>query len=335
MNGNNTTHKIHSIQAGNGRLFITILVLLLSCACFITSSEDRTPDDTENEQFEVVGIEKTLETIHRQQTQISLDQTQISIDQTKIAATAMTQAQVVSTEVPGEVEIPETAQPSTDTEEDSAQVESAFDEDFSEDTGRFSISEGITIEDGALFMGEFERCAEFGTDKPSGCVSVCLACGDQLAEYEVNVAAVFVDGVSERLYGFALRFIDENGNQYIDSEDYFLGWVFSVNLAKWYLYEHKPNQPSPWERITSGDANLPVTPREPNYLRVVAYRDGQRIDIYMNDKRMMRIVSTPPMPGERLIEGLPDYGYFGFWVPDRGIRVKFDNFSFTDVPSED
>jgi hypothetical protein len=326
--------EANKVSAFDFRFFIGILVFIISCACGLSSSSDTPEVQTEKEPAVVAVIEETLETIHRQETQVALDQTQISIDQTKIAATATAAAQVAPTQEPKGEKKQATSQPNSDSEAGSDQIEKAFEENFSEDTGRFSTSVGITIQDGALFMGEFDQCAEFGTDKPAGCVSVCLACGDQLVEYEVNLITIFVDGVSERLYGLALRFIDENGDQYIDLEDYFLGWVFSVNQAKWYLYEHKPNQPSPWDRITSGDANLPVTPREPNFLRIVAYRDGQRIDIYMNDTMMLRIVSTPPMPGERFVEDLPNSGSIGFWVPDRGIRVKFDNFTFSDVPSE-
>lgn len=244
-------------------------------------------------------------------------------------------AAVVETVIPAN-----TAESSSEDEEVAAQeVEptpieaNEFSEDFSADLELFSTSEGISIIGGGLVMGEFESCLETESDQQVECLSVCLACGDQLSEFEVSVDIVYSAGISERLHGLILRFMDENENQVIDREDYFLGWVYSINQRQWQLHEHKPNQSQPWQVVKRGDANLRATPTQPNFIKVLATNNGQSIEVFMNDVKMVQVVSTLPQPGETYLEGMAQSGQIGFWVADRGIQVVFDNFTFSDSPT--
>jgi len=181
-------------------------------------------------------------------------------------------------------------------------------------------------------MGEFERCLETDSDQQVECLSVCLACGSQLSEFELSVDIAYRDGISERLHGLILRFDDENANQAIDREDYFLGWAYSINQGQWQLHEHKPDQSLAWQVLKKGDANLRSAPSQPNFIKVLATNDGQSIEIFMNDVKMVQIVSTPPQPGETFVEGMAQSGQIGFWVAERGVQVVYDNFAFSDSP---
>jgi hypothetical protein len=163
---------------------------------------------------------------------------------------------------------------------------------------------------------------------------VCLACGNQNTNFDVSVESVFVEGVSNRLYGLIIRFQDLNGNHWIDREDYFLGWVFAVNSRRWMIYEHQPNLVKPWRLVKAGRPDLRSSPRRPNYLRIISYRDGGRIDIFMNDTHLTRLVTTHPLPGEVQVESMPDHGEIGLWMAGRGVRVYFDNYTYTNQPVE-
>lgn len=312
-----------------------VMAFILMVSIFMSGCDLTSPTIAPGGQPADQNLLLTQAAIQVQQTQLALDQAQLALEQTRVAASGLEdQGEIVTLEA--ETPVPEDlSEPSPTPETNLSSEEKAFSEDFSVDSGRFSLADKITIENGALYMGIFEQCADFNSEKSSGCVSVCLACGDQSAEYEVNVEAVYVEGVSNRSFGLVLRFLDKNGNHLIDQEDYFLGWVFSVNSRRWQLYEHQPDQIKPWRLVTGGRSNLRATPRKPNYLRVVSTKDGQRVDIFMNDTRMARLVTTHPLPGEIYVENMPDHGEIGLWVAQRGVRVLFDNYEFTDQPVEE
>lgn len=328
---------IEEFRLSKNRLFVILLILLLSNLLFACRSSTET--GTGDEQVEIGMLQLTQAAMDIQQTQISIEQTQISLEQTQLALTVASADQMVSTEtLTPTQEVAAVSTPTTEitrTPDVRTEIEeNSFNDDFTVNSGRFSTTEGITIENGALYMGEFERCAEFDSDQPVGCISVCQVCGDHFANYEVKVESVYAEGITERLFGLVLRFLDENGNHRIDHEDYFLGWVFSVNHTTWYLYEHKSNQVRPWILVKCGPSHIRSHAYNPNYLRVVSSKEGERIDIYMNDDHMVRVVSTRPIPGEVYVEDMPDYGDIGLWVAERGIRVLFDNYSFTNMPNE-
>jgi hypothetical protein len=329
----------HSKNMGRNKYYIigvNLIVVLMgfllsSCALLSTGMEDTEPVEQDNQENEIamqatidaLALQMTEESLNLQQTQVALQQTQAANDE------ASSQADVQQEEAPA------TVQATPEAEDAFTDFETEFTEDFSSNTGRFSTTDGITIENGALYMGEFERCAEFDTDQPVGCISVCETCGELLPEYEVNVETVYVDGITERFYGLVLRFVDENGNHRIDREDYFLGWVFSLNKGVWALWEHKVDDFTPWRMLNNGEGNMRTSPRKPNYLRVVASQNGERIDVYMNDVHMVRVVNTLPIPGETKSEEMPMQGSIGLWVAERGLRVFYDNYEFTDTPSSD
>lgn len=323
-------------------VFVILIVggLLSSCSLLSPSTEATSPpiqqesDSQANDsQTNAIAMQATMDAMALQATMdaVNLQQTQVALQQTQTANDASVAQDEGNNSSDSETESDNTAMAAGEAAQD---YETSFMDDFSNNTGRFSTTDGITIENGALYMGEFERCAEFDSDQPVGCISICETCGDRLPEYEVNLEVVYVEGITERYVGLALRFVDENGNHRIDREDYFIGWAFSLNKGTWAVWEHQVDSFTPWHLIDRGDGNMRSSPRKPNYLRVVASENGTRIDVYMNDTHVTRVVSTQPIPGESVARDMPQNGGIGLWVVERGIRVFYDNYQFTDLPSE-
>jgi len=225
-----------------------------------------------------------------------------------------------------------------------------FNTNFESDEGFFTLDKKITIEKGALYMGPFEKCSDFSLeiDRPVGCLSICQKCGI-VSEYDERVEITYADGFLDKFWGLILRFNDMNDNNMIDREDYFLGWMYNAypqpNAS--YLIEHIPADFAGWLKPIRLARHLRGKQDKPTIVRVISWKEGHRIMIWMNDTLIAKIQNEEKIPGKYdevylgkrkevnpNWEGMPNSGKIGFWVADRKVQIKFDNFNFSNKPEE-
>lgn len=225
-----------------------------------------------------------------------------------------------------------------------------FDTDFSSDDGHFTLDKKMVIEEDGLYMGEFEKCADFSLeiDRPIGCIAICETCGI-VSEYDERVEITYEDGYVDKMFGLVIRFNDENDNNMIDREDYFLGWAYNAypqpNAS--YLFEHIPTDFAGWKVYGPFPRHLRGKQDKPSIIRIIAWNGGSRIIIYMNDTVVAKIQNEEKIPGKgdeiflgkrkeisSKWEGMPNQGKVGFWVAEWKIKLKYDNFSFTTEVEE-
>ena len=225
-----------------------------------------------------------------------------------------------------------------------------FETDFSSDEGHFALEKKMVIEKDSLYMGEFEKCSDFSIeiDRPVGCIAVCQTCGI-VSEYDERVEITYADGYVDKTFGLVLRFDDMNDNNMIDREDYFLGWAYNAyptpNAS--YLFEHIPKDFAGWKVYGPFPRHLRGKQDKPSILRVIAWNGGSRIIIYMNDTVVAKIQNEEKIPGKNdeiflgkrkeissKWEGMPNQGKVGFWVAEWKIKLKYDNFTFSNRPEE-
>jgi hypothetical protein len=226
-------------------------------------------------------------------------------------------------------------QPTQETTPEEAGAKEAFEfnTDFGSNDGYFSLLDGMKIENDGLFMGEFEKCADFSLelDKPQGCLAICKTCGE-VSDYDIRFEITYDSGRTDKPVGFAIRFVDENNNQMIDREDYFLGWVYTYYPGEpWTLWEHVPQDYAGWHILKQGEPNLRGKSTKPNIFRIIAFHSGQRIALYMNDTLMFKIQNEDPEKENRIfyMKDMPNSGLIGFWVGARDVKIKGDNVTFT------
>lgn len=207
---------------------------------------------------------------------------------------------------------------------------SLVEEDFEADTGTFLLDSGASIEDGALLIGPYESCANdvANFDEPVGCITVCEACGRTLSEYKLEVEFTFEDGLSDREFGVALRFVDEDGDSMLDRPDFLLALGFNIFENRWRIYLHEPEKIEPWRVIASDQAGF-LRPGRMNQLEVLATESGSLMEIRLNDRFLARLTGDPPEPGQRLVEPWQDAGALGIIGLGRGVKARFDNFTLT------
>jgi hypothetical protein len=217
---------------------------------------------------------------------------------------------------------------------------SAFDinTDFGSNNGDFSLLNNMKIQNGSMFLGKFENCADFSLelDKPQGCLTLCKTCGE-VSDYEARFEITYDSGRTDQPVGFALRFVDKAGNQVIDREDYFLGWVFSYYPGEpWSIWEHVPGDYAGWHVLKQGDPNLRGKLTEPNIFRIISFNSGQRIALYMNDVILFKIQNEDPEKTDQFfyMKNMPNSGLVGFWVAAHDIKIKVDNFALTFSSSQ-
>ena len=225
-----------------------------------------------------------------------------------------------------------------------------FNTNFESDKGFFTLDKKIVVEKGALFMGPFEKCADFSLeiDRPVGCLSICTQCGI-VSEYDERVEITYADGYLDKPWGLILRFNDMNDNNMIDREDYFLGWYYNAyphpNAS--FLIEHIPADFAGWLKPIPLPRHLRGKQDKPTIVRVIAWKEGHRIMIWMNDSLIAKIQNEEKIPGKYdeiylgkrkevnpNWEGMPNSGKIGFWVTERKVQIKFDNFNFSNKPEE-
>ncbi len=228
--------------------------------------------------------------------------------------------------------------------------ETIFEDAFTSDEGNFILDDKMVIEKDSLYMGEFEKCSDFSIeiDRPVGCIAVCTACGNA-SEYDERVEITYADGYVDKFFGLALRFDDMNDNNKIDREDYFLGWGYNAypqpNAS--YIFEHIPKDFIGWKVYGPFPRHLRGKQDKPSIIRVISWKEGHRIIIYMNDTVVIKIQNEEKIPGKndelflgqrkeisKSWEGMPNQGKVGFWVAEWKIKLKYDNFTFSNRPEE-
>ena len=225
-----------------------------------------------------------------------------------------------------------------------------FNTNFESDEGFFTLDKKITIEKGSLYMGQFEKCSDFSLeiDRPIGCLSICTQCGI-VSEYDERVEITYADGYLDKPWGLILPFNDMNDNNMIDREDYFLGLYYNAypQPNNSFLVEHIPADYAGWLKPFRLQRHLRGKQDKPTIVRVIAWQEGHRIMIWMNDTLVAKIQNEEKIPGKNdeiyigkrkevspSWEGMPNSGKIGFWVTERKIQIKYDNFNFSNKPEE-
>lgn len=187
-------------------------------------------------------------------------------------------------------------------------------DDFSEDTGAWEIFPGAQIADGIFSLGPFENCADVGTNQPFGCFSQCLACG-RVSEYDMQVDAAYLSGVTDRTFGMVLRFVDENGDGLVDPEDYYLDFELSIYDQYFVIWEHMDGG---WTTVANSFEGSIKPGKNVNTLRAVAA--GNEMDLYVNGNWVNGVTGVPFLAGT-----------VGLVVGGRAIQAGFDDFSI-EIP---
>ena len=246
-------------------------------------------------------------------------------------------------EVPTEAE-PEPTSPPPEEEATEAPTQAApttketLSTDFTSNVGFFTLQDKMEIKDGGLFMGKFECCADFTIElnQPAGCLAVCQACGE-VSDYDVSFDLSYVEGLVDKQFGFALRFDDKNGNNMIDRDDYFLGFIFSYYAGdSWVLVEHRPKDAAAsWYNLRGGSPHLRGKSTMPLRIHITSFNGGKRMMLWMEDELMFKIQSEDPEKVERIFYiNMPDKGKIGFWVANNNIKLKYGNFNFSSKVEE-
>lgn len=204
---------------------------------------------------------------------------------------------------------------------------------FDSDLGTFVLGEHVQVEDGALLLGPFDQCAEdvASFDVPVDCIAVCQTCGANVVDYHMLLDIAFSDGLSDKGFGVLLRFDDQNGDQLLDREDYYLDFAFNAFENQWSIFVHVPNEVNPWYRVKSGPAGLRAQ-NAPNKLEITTSNGGRIIDIFLNDKRLAKLTADHPEPGEILVDPWAESGAVGFTATGRRVQGRYDNFIFEPLP---
>jgi hypothetical protein len=133
--------------------------------------------------------------------------------------------------------------------------------------------------------------------------------------YDMQVDSGYVSGVTERTFGMVLRFVDNNGNGLVDSDDYYLDFELSIYDKYFIIWEH--NTDGKWYVIDQKTDDSILAGRKVNNLRAVASNDGSDIDIYLNGSWVDGVTGIPFKEGT-----------VGLVVGGRAMQAAFDNFSF-------
>ena len=188
-------------------------------------------------------------------------------------------------------------------------------DDFSTDYGGWEVFDGAAIADGFFYLGEFADCSDVGSDNPYGCFTQCLVCGT-LSEYDMQVDAQYVSGVTDRTFGLVLRFVDFDANGLVDPGDYYIDLELSIYDQYFVVWEHLPD--GGWTRVLSTfDGNIRGGSKV-NTIRAVAQNGGADIDFYVNGGYVDGVTGVPYTEGT-----------VGLLVGGRALQVAFDNFNVT------
>ncbi|MBI3243657.1 MAG: hypothetical protein HYZ49_15340 [Chloroflexi bacterium] len=189
-------------------------------------------------------------------------------------------------------------------------------DDFTEDTGAWTtIPDRAGIANGVFYLGPFDECSDIDDSTPFGCFTLCIACG-YVSEYDMKVDVAYVDGVSSRLFGLILRFIDNDGDGFAHEGDYLLYFGLSVYDQFFRIWER--NTDGKWYLVAESFEGSIRGGSKINTLRAVSYDSGSAMDLYINDTKVNTVTDIPY-----------DSGAVGFVLDGRAVTIGFDDFEIS------
>jgi len=211
--------------------------------------------------------------------------------------------------------------------DDSAEPAMLLEDDFEGGSGTFLLGEGSSLDDGALFLGPYDECANdvANFDLPVDCMVVCETCGRGLSNYHLKVRFAFEDGLSDREFGVILRLLDQDVDGLLDREDYLLALGFNIFDNSWHVYLHEPDKLDPWSSVSSGQAGFLQAGRM-NELEITVTEDGRLMEIRLNQRFLELLTGDEAEPGRRPVSPWFDSGAVGLIGLGRGVQARFDDF---------
>ncbi len=204
----------------------------------------------------------------------------------------------------------------TDTAVPEEQVFTGGVDDFSEDYGGWTtIPDVAGIGNGVFYLGPFAECSDVDDTTPFGCFTLCIVCG-YLSEYDMKVDVAYVDGVSSRLFGLLLRFVDNDGDGFAHQGDYLLYFGLSVYNQRFRIWER--NTDGKWYLLGDSFEGSINPGSQINTLRAVSYDGGTAMDLYINDTKVNTVTGVPY-----------DSGAIGLVLDGRAVTIAFDNFEIS------
>jgi hypothetical protein len=279
-----------------------LVIAALACG---GGGASESPTATPAPQIDVAGTAAALQGTADALAQAQTQQAQVPPTAVQLPTAAqLPTAEAINTEPPATAAGPSTYVDTFDADNGNWEI-------FSNDVGSSQIGDGV------LLLGPFTECADVGqASGPFGCFTQCLACG-QVAEYDMQVDAAYISGVSDRTFGMVLRFIDNNGDGWVDSDDYFLDFELSVYDQFFAVYEHTPD--GTWSTLDQRQESNIKSGSQINTLRAYAYNGGTSIDLFLNGTQVETITVNSNFAS----------GAVGLVVGFRAMQAGFDNFQIT------
>jgi hypothetical protein len=276
------------------RFLVTIAFLLLVAAALACSSLAPTAEPDATATAQALGLRET-------EAALETTSTALAGLLTETAATATPPP--TATTIPTATPIPTaTVTPGPLTVTD----------DFSSESGIWEHCQVCKLRDGALYMGPYPS-----SNKLKGYIALCIPCG-QVREYTMSVDTWFVEGASDRGFGFVLR---EWEGSYLDLEVF--SWqVFGV----WFYDAKKGNTGNAWGNLLPG-----------GYVRSPAIRAGRLVNhlevkVEALDQKTDNFIISINQQAVKSFELPAGAGRVGLGVALHSLGVAFDNFFFQGVP---
>ncbi len=140
-------------------------------------------------------------------------------------------------------------------------------------------------------------------------------CG-YLSEYDMKVDVAYVDGVSSRLFGLLLRFVDNDGDGFAHEGDYLLYFGLSVYNQRFRIWER--NTDGKWYLLADSFEGSINPGSKINTLRAVSYDGGTAMDLYINDTKVNTVTGVPY-----------ESGAIGLVLDGRAVTIAFDDFEIS------
>lgn len=292
--------RIHSTRAGRILLTVGSFLAIAALACGGGGASGGGATDTpQGPQVDTAGTAAALQRTADALGQIMTQQAQVPPTPIQLPT-----AETVNTLPP-----PTSSGPTTYTDDFSSDKNNW--EIFSTDNGAAQISGGV------LLLGPFRECADVGqSSAPFGCFTQCLTC-NKVSEYDMQVDAAYISGVTDRTFGMLLRFQDANGDGYVNTEDYYLDFELSIYNQFFAVYEH--NTDGKWSTLDQRTETNIASGTQINTLRANSYAGGTKIDLYLNGTQVETVTVDPSHSS----------GAVGLVVGFRAMQAGFDNFSIT------
>lgn len=180
-----------------------------------------------------------------------------------------------------------------------------YEDDFSSDTGNWLDCDNCEIENGVFTMGPFPASGAYIQHS-----AICKPCG-MVENYRMSVDANYVEGPSERGFGFLLKWTND--------------YLLTLEVTPWqtvmvWKADFKKQE---WVKISGTTSGVVNTGTQVNRIEVefVSTGVGQSdINIIVNGKTVLVLFGQPV---ELSPIGLTLYGH--------ALEVVFDNFEFEEI----